>query len=95
MTVLRRKATCRSRAGAVGHHDHFQPAPGWRPSTSQPDATLVTAGAPAASVAPAYDRHAELRTPELADLREASRTDGRDISRAESAIGAEAAIEAG
>ncbi len=42
---------CRSRAGALRHHDHFQPARGWRPPTSQPDATLVTAGAPAASVA--------------------------------------------
>jgi len=35
---------------------------------------------------PACDRHAELRTPELADLREATRTDGAGISRAESAI---------
>src|SRR6516225_5193597 len=32
------------------------------------------------------DRHAELRTPELADLREPTRTDGRDISRIDSAI---------
>jgi len=31
-------------------------------------------------------RHAELRTPELTDLREATRTDGAGISRAESAI---------
>jgi hypothetical protein len=35
---------------------------------------------------PACDRHAELRTPELADLHEAARTDGAGISRAESAI---------
>jgi hypothetical protein len=34
----------------------------------------------------AYDRHAELRTPQLADLREFTRTDGAGISRAESAI---------
>ena len=32
------------------------------------------------------DRHAELRTPELADLREATRTDGASISHAESAV---------
>jgi len=57
--------------------------------------TLVTAGAlPALArrlllVLPAlpraYDRHAELTTPELAGLREASHTDGRDISPTESA----------
>jgi hypothetical protein len=35
----------------------------------------------------ARDRDAELRTPELVDLREASRTDGASISRAESAFG--------
>jgi hypothetical protein len=33
---------------------------------------------------PECDRHAELRTPELANLREAARTDGAGISRAES-----------
>jgi hypothetical protein len=33
-----------------------------------------------------FDRHAELRTPELADLREATPTDGAGISRAESAF---------
>ena len=35
----------------------------------------------------AFDRYAELRTPELADLREATRTDGAGISHAESALG--------
>jgi hypothetical protein len=33
------------------------------------------------------DRHAELRTPELVDLREPTRKDGAGISRAESAFG--------
>jgi hypothetical protein len=33
---------------------------------------------------PACDRHIKLRTPELADLREATRADCRDISRTES-----------
>ena len=32
---------------------------------------------------PAYDRHGKLRTPELADLREAARTDGPGISCAD------------
>jgi hypothetical protein len=49
----------------------------------------VGTGAPiaphAASVA-SCDRHAELMTPELIDLREASRTDGAGISRPESAF---------
>jgi hypothetical protein len=48
----------------------------------------VGTGAPiaphAASVA-SCNRYAELMTPELVDLREASRTDGAGISRAESA----------
>jgi len=35
----------------------------------------------------ACHRHAELGTPELADLRKATRTDGAGISRAESALG--------
>jgi hypothetical protein len=34
----------------------------------------------------ASDRDTDLRTPELVDLREASRTDGASISREESAI---------
>ena len=49
----------------------------------------VGTGAPiaphAASVA-SCNRHAELMTPELVDLREASRTDGAGVSRAEWAI---------
>jgi hypothetical protein len=36
---------------------------------------------------PGYDRRAELRTPELVDLRAATRTDDAGISREESAIG--------
>jgi hypothetical protein len=39
-----------------------------------------------AALPAARDRDAELRTPELVDLREASRTDGASISRAESAV---------
>ena len=39
---------------------------------------------PASPRAP--DRHAELNTPDLADLREATRADSRDISRTKSAI---------
>jgi hypothetical protein len=50
----------------------------------------VGAGAPiaphAASVATYMRSHAELRTPELADLREAAPKDGAGTSRAESAI---------
>jgi hypothetical protein len=46
----------------------------------------VGTGAPIAPHAASCDRHEELMTPELVDLREPSRTDGAGISRAESAF---------
>jgi hypothetical protein len=100
MTVLPGTTTCLSTAGAARHHDHSsQPASDHRPTppARQPDAALVTAGAVGQhwriqslltlpAWPPACDRHAEPRTPELADLREAARTDGAGIGRTESAI---------
>ena len=60
------------------------------PPARQPDIALATAGAACQHwrtelllmlpALPACDRHAELRTPELADLREATRTDGAGIA---------------
>ena len=78
----------------------FQPARGRRPPgppARQADVALAAASAAGQhwrtevllrlpALPAACDRHAEPRTPERADLREATRTDGAGISRAESAI---------
>ena len=105
MTVLPGKATCRSTAGAARNHRHSSQPAGRRPPgppARQADVALAAANAasqhwrtevlPKLPALPAaYDRHAEPRTPERADLREATRTDGAGISRAESAIWHESA----
>jgi predicted ATPase/transcriptional regulator with XRE-family HTH domain len=97
MTVLPGNVPQHSWRGQVPQS--FQPARGRRPpgpAARQAGVALAAANAagqhrrtgvlPKLPALPAaYDRHAEPRTPERADLREASRMDGAGISRAESA----------
>jgi len=95
MTLLPGKMTYRSRVVGVRHHGHAgsprggdrppagrHPGSGWCRRPALAHRLLLTLPA----LPGARDHHAQSRTPELADLRVAVRTDGADISRPESAI---------